>query len=117
MPDHGSYSIFSDPLGLTVWMWFAVCSAGICVVRFHNFRIWISQRWIPLTILGLCFLVGFLVSWISPRALYWLSLDAQFKAQRPPDAVSGSDLIASLLMLTALTASAGFSYLCLPPDR
>lgn len=118
MPDK-SFQLWSDPLTYIVWVTFFSATAILFISRHSDFKIWLIQRRLPLNLLAVCYFFAFLVCWRSVPTLLWLGFPPESfqEVLHVQGMVSGPDLIVSFLMISALTVSAGFSYLCLPTDR
>jgi hypothetical protein len=104
-------------LNYFVWAPFVVTTLIIFIARFFRnsppFGGWCWDRIKPILWLGGCFLIAFSAAIISDA----IELGTKLPQQHGAGTVSGPDLIVNLLTISALTASAGFAYLCLPSDR
>jgi hypothetical protein len=121
MPD--TYAAFGHPLthpfDYVVWSIVLFSIILLVILRWSELRSWITDRLVPLIILGFGFGAGLLVTIYGGDIAFKLNLwrDAAGKViDHTPD-VSGPELLTNLLTISALIVSAGFAYLCLPVDR
>lgn len=81
-------------------------------------KTWVVDRLYPLAIIAVSFGVGFVWWWTGALVVTWLQPSGVFLASTTsPSTVSGADLIADLLTISALTVSVCIAYICLPRDR
>lgn len=79
---------------------------------------WAGENWLPLSIVCGSYAIGILAYLITPGILARThSTILAAAAKDPPGGVSGSDIIANLIALSALSITASLGYLCLPIDR
>jgi hypothetical protein len=105
-------------LGLVLLFALAIPLAVIILRRGTRLFSWISDRLYPLALCSGCFCVGLVVALLSEPFFALVKPSLLFAtASEPPAGVTGPDLVANLLSISALTISACLAFLCLPKDR
>lgn len=108
----------SDVLGVTLLVCLLVAVVSTVWSHKSDFSTWVRENWQPLLIVVASYLVGVIAFFATPAILAAAHASiVNALAKDPPGGVSGSDIIANLLTISALTITACLGYLCLPIDR
>lgn len=117
------YHAFQNPLGqpydFLVWLPPVLAILYVVGVQRRNFSSWLSNRVMPCLMVVFAFGMGLVVTgwgggWLVALGA-WRDANGALITHAPD--VSAPDLLTNLLTLSALVASSGFAYLCLPTDR
>lgn len=117
LPDFTQFNALLSPLGIAVAIVGALGLGSVPLLRYKGFLVWLGDRIAPVSIVLGCFLVGVIVAQFSGEIVNYFHLWRGENNVVIKPSISAADLLVNLLTISALTASAGFAYLCLPTDR